>query len=117
VEIGGILPGAPKPFVLRASHQVRCVSILAAQSAPRPFDETDEIRGIDLDRGIVVLGKRRRLTCYVPSALLGTEVREVGVRSRVRGHWYAPPLSPPFVMAESIEIDEADAKRGAGAKG
>jgi hypothetical protein len=117
VEIGGVLAGAPKPFVLRASHQGRCVSILAAQSAPRPFDETDEIRGIDLDRGIVTLGKRRRLTCYVPSGLLGTEVREVGVRSRVRGHLYAPPLSPPFVMAESIELDEPEARRGTTAKG
>jgi hypothetical protein len=111
VELGGALSGARKPFALRASHQVRCVSILAAQAAPRPFDETDEIRGIDLDRGTIVLGKRRRLLCYVPSALLGTEVREVGVRSHVRGHLYAPPLSPPFVMAESIEIDEPEARR------
>jgi hypothetical protein len=112
VEIGGSLAGGPKPFVLRASHQVRCVSILAAQSAPRAFDETDEIRGIALDRGTIVLGKRRRMTCYVPSALLGTEVREVGVRSRVRGQMYAPPLSPPFVMAESIEVEEGEARRG-----
>lgn len=111
VQLGGGLAGSPKPFTLRASHEVRCVSILAAQSAPRQFDETDEIRGIDLDRGTIVLGKGRRLTCYVPSLVLGTEVREVGVRARVRGQLYAPPLSPHFVIADSIDLEEPDPRR------
>jgi len=108
VEIGGTLAGAHKPFSLRASHEQRCVSILTAQSRPSAFDESDEIRGIDLDRGTLILGKRRRLTCYVPPFLLGTEVREVGVHARVRGQLYRPPLSPAFVIADSVRIEESD---------
>jgi hypothetical protein len=108
VELGGGLTGSPKPFTLRAAHEVRCVSILAAQSAPRHFNEADEIRGIDLDRGTLILGKGRRLTCYVPNLVLGTEIREVGIRARVHGQLYHPPLSPPFVIAESVEIEDSE---------
>jgi hypothetical protein len=104
VEVGGTLSGSPKPFILRASHAARCAAIVAEGAAPTPFDQTAEIRGIDLDRGTVALGKRPRITCFVPSDILGTDIREVGVSARVRGLFYTPPLSPPFVIAESIEV-------------
>lgn len=104
VEVGGALSGTPKPFTLRASHASRCMAIVARDATAAPFDQTAEIRGIDLDRGTIALGRRPRVTCYVPADILGTNVREVGVSARVRGQYYAPALSPPFVIAESVDV-------------
>lgn len=104
VSIGGRLTGAPEPFTLRTKHESRCVSILAEHSAPVAFDRSDEIRGIDLDRGTVILGKKDRLTCYISDLTLATEIREVGVRARVRGRKFAPALAPSFVLVDSIEL-------------
>ena len=96
-----------------ARRIIRCVSILAARAALRLFIESDEIPRIDLDRGTIVLGKRRRLDVLRkaerPPGNRGPRGRRALARA---GQLYAPPLSPPFVMAESIDPDEPEARRG-----
>lgn len=106
VQLGGQLLGASRPATLRSIHADRCIAILAAKSECEQFDVTDEIRGIDLDRGTIILGKKR-IACYGECLRLGTEIREVGVHARICGMLYKPPLSKPFVIANHIEV-EAD---------
>lgn len=105
VEIGGRLVGFGQPFALRAQHAQRCVSVLAAASAPAEFDEQGELRGIDLDRGTITLGQgRTRHTCYVADPAYFEWVSQVGVKARVTGEKYTPALSPAFVLVEDIEL-------------
>jgi hypothetical protein len=74
-----------------------------AGSAPEPFDKRDEIRAIDLDRGLLLLGKKARIPCYVRPELLG-DITFVGVEARVIGTQYHPLGGRPFVLAEAIEV-------------
>lgn len=105
VEIGGRLVGSGQPFTLRALHAHRCVSVLAAASAPTRFDEQGELRGIDLDRGTITLGQgQMRHTCYVADPAYFEWVSQVGVTARVIGERYTPALAPPFVLVEDIEL-------------
>ena len=58
---------------------------------------------INLDRGLLILGKRARTPCYVRQELL-SEVAFVGVQARVVGTQYRPLGNRPFVLVESIEV-------------
>lgn len=107
VTIGGELLGASRPRTLRASDAVRCAAIIAAHAEAAPFEKIDEIRAIDLDRGIVVLGREAKVTCYAANQMLGSDVREVGVRARVVGTHYKQHLASSFVLADSIQVLEA----------
>lgn len=74
---------------------------MSSESTQTPFDRTDEIRAIDLDRGLVVLGKEG-MQCFIGREELA-EVNAVGIRARVRGHQYQSLLGKTFVLAESVE--------------
>jgi hypothetical protein len=90
---------------LRGEHQRRIVDVIGSNTRPEPFDRHDVVRGVDLDRGLILLGRRDRLPCYVSPELLG-EVAVAGVGARVRGQLYRPVFGKPFVLAEAIELDE-----------
>ncbi|NJK32815.1 MAG: hypothetical protein HC927_10625 [Deltaproteobacteria bacterium] len=103
VAVGGLLVARSKPIEIHAAHESRFLEVVGSQSPAHPFDETDEIRAIDLDRGLVVLGKQRT-QCFVHPEHLG-EVAEVGVQARVRGQQYRPLMGRAFVLADTIEIE------------
>jgi len=97
VEIGGALVARPKPVEFRSTYAERFMAVVGAESAPEPFDETDEIRAIDLDRGTLQMGKRgARPRCFARPELLA-DLREVGVRARVLGALHRPTGRRPFV--------------------
>lgn len=105
VAIGGRLVARPKPVEIRAEHEKRFLEIVGAESTPQEFDEKDEIRAIDLDRGLVVLGKRARVHCFVRREILA-DIAQVGVQARVVGRRYRPLGGRSFVLASDVEIDE-----------
>lgn len=89
----------------RASHEARFVEVIGSQAKEEAFDEADEIRAIDLDRGLLVLGKHE-----ARRALGGARRhREVGVRARVTGRLYRALGARPFVLADRVEVDESAA--------
>jgi hypothetical protein len=79
VSVGGQLVGRSKPVEFRGAHERRFLSVIEASIAPQPFDERDEVRAVDLDRGMIALGKKR-VPCYVRPGMLG----EVAARLRAR---------------------------------
>lgn len=103
VAIGGKLIARQKPIEVRAEHEKRFLEVVGAETKPAAFDEKEEIRAIDLDRGLVVLGKKARLPCYVRPELLG-EVAAVGVQARIVGKLYRPLQGKPFVLADEIDV-------------
>ncbi len=106
VAIGGRLVARSKPVELRAAHEKRFLEVIGAEAAPEDFDASEEIRAIDLDRGLLVLGRRERVHCYVRAEALG-EVAEVGVRARVVGRRYRPLGGRAFVLADTVEVERS----------
>ncbi len=106
VALGGKFVARPKSVEIRSEHEKRFLEVVGAESTPERFDERDEIRAIDLDRGLLVLGKRARTHCFVSRDLLG-DVAAVGVQARVVGLRYRPLGGRPFVLAEVVEVDDA----------
>lgn len=109
VALGGRFVARPKPVEIRSEHEKRFLEVVGADSTPEPFEARDEIRAIDLDRGLLVLGKRARVHCFVGRELLG-EVAAVGVQARVVGLRYRPLGGRPFVLAEAVEVEEASSE-------
>jgi len=105
VGIGGRLIGRSRPVELRGEHQRRIVEVIGSTTSPEPFDRHDLVRGVDLDRGLVVLGKKDRLPCYAYPELLG-DIAVAGIGARVTGQLYRPVFGKAFVLAESIAFDE-----------
>lgn len=101
VAVGGLFVARSKPVEFHASYEKRFLEVVSSESTQTPFDRTDEIRAIDLDRGLVVLGKER-MQCFIGREELA-EVNAVGIRARVRGHQYQSLLGKTFVLAESVE--------------
>jgi hypothetical protein len=104
-EIGGKLIGRSKPVAFRPEHERRIVDVIGSSTKPESFDRQDEIRGIDLDRGLIILGKKSRLTCYMRPEQLGS-VALAGVQAHVRGSLYRPLSGRPFVLVESLDLIE-----------
>lgn len=104
VELGGKLVARSRPVELVAGHEKRFLQVVGDRAPVDSFDESDEIRAIDLDRGWIGLGRGRpRLKCYARSEVL-TAIGEVGVRARVIGQRYRPANGQSFVFADTIEI-------------
>jgi len=103
VAVGGKLIARDKPVELRRDHEARFLAVVGENTAPVPFDETEEIRAIDLDRGLLRLG-RARTACYVDRELLAT-LSEVGVIARIQGRLYTPTGGKPFVIATEVTTD------------
>ena len=106
VSFGGKLLSRALPAVLRGDHEARILKVVSELAAPEPFDTKDMIRAIDLDRGLLVLGKQARIPCYVRPELLH-EIAQVGVAARVVGERYRPLKGPAFVLAERVEVERA----------
>ncbi len=102
VAIGGKLIGRTLPVELRADQEQRIVEIIGSTAQSEPFDKQDETRGVDLDRGLVILGAKERLHCYVRAEDLGTVAR-AGVPARVQGTLFRPLTGKPFVRATKLE--------------
>lgn len=102
---GGRLLARSRPVEFRATHERRLVEVVGAGATVEPFDAVDEVRALDLDRGHLVLGRKQRIVCHARPELLG-EVGEVGVRARVVGRRYAPPIGRSFVLVDSVEAIE-----------
>lgn len=105
-DIGGRLIGRSRPVAFRAEHERRLVDVIGSTTKSEPFETQDEIRGIDLDRGLVILGKKERLTCYVRREQLGS-VALVGVQAHVRGSLFRPLTGRPFALAEAIDFSDS----------
>jgi len=99
---GGSLLGRSKPVEFVPGNYPRFLSIVSAEANQEPFDKEDEVRAIDLDRGLVVLGGKPRVHCYMSQEQTG-DVTEVGVTARVIGTRYVPQIGRPFVLVDSIE--------------
>lgn len=104
VAIGGKLLSRSAPAVLRGEHEARILRVVSEVAAPEPFDASDTIRAIDLDRGLLVLGKSARIPCYVRPELL-QEIAQVGVQARVAGQRYRPLKGPMFVLADTVDVE------------
>lgn len=104
VSFGGKLLSRSVPAVLRGEHEARILKVVSELTAPEPFDMSEVIRAIDLDRGLLVLGKQARIPCYVRPELLH-EIAQVGVRAQVVGQRYRPLKGPAFVLAERVEVE------------
>lgn len=100
-EIGGMLIGRAKPVEFRPEHEGRFLAVLGSTASSEPYDSTEEIRGIDLDRGLVIVNRRARLPCYVHPEHL-QEVTEVGIQAHVQGTLYKPLAGRPFVIVSHI---------------
>lgn len=102
VRIGGRLIGRQKPAIIRPLHQTRLVEVASAGSKREPFDQTDEVRAIDLDRGLLRLGKKPGVDCYV--RLDQAELVWIGTRVRVKGEQLRPRgARKPFVIVDTLE--------------
>jgi hypothetical protein len=114
VRIGGKLIGRVKPIELRPEQEKRFVEVIGAGTSPEAFDVEDEVRAIDLDRGVLRLGKKAKTTCYVRPDHFAN-VAEVGVRVRVVGSKFRPLNGSPFVLvAEVLPVGKpAESKRPA----
>lgn len=111
VEIGGALIGRSKPAAFKPEHERRFLKILESSAPFEVYDETGEVRGIDLDRGVVIIDRQRRLPCYVRPEHF-QRVTEVGVRARVEGTRYKPPGRSPFVIVSRITPLSTDPPTG-----
>ncbi|MRG96491.1 hypothetical protein [Polyangium spumosum] len=100
-EIGGTLIGRAKPVEFRPEHERRFLTVLGSSAPSEMYDETEEIRGIDLDRGLVIVNRKMRLPCYVRPEQL-QEVTEVGIQAHVMGTLYKPLTGRPFVIVSHI---------------
>jgi hypothetical protein len=100
-EIGGTLIGRTKPVEFRPEHERRFLAVLGSSAPFEVYDKTEEIRGIDLDRGLVIVNRKTRLLCYVRPEHL-QEVTEVGIQAHVRGTLYRPLVGRPFVIVSHI---------------
>lgn len=100
-EIGGTLIGRAKPVEFRAEHERRFLAVLRSSAPSEVYEKTEEIRGIDLDRGLVIVNRRTRLLCYVRPEHL-QEVTEVGIQAHVQGTLYKPLTGRPFVIVSHI---------------
>lgn len=100
-EIGGTLIGRAKPVEFRPEHERRFLAVLRSSAPSEPYEETEEIRGIDLDRGLVIVNRKARLPCYVRPEHL-QEISEVGVQAHVQGTLYKPLTGRPFVIVSHI---------------
>lgn len=99
--------GRAKPVSLRPKLERRMMSVVAERADEEPFEQRDEIRAIDLDRGFIKLGQRPSVVCYASPDVLES-VQRVGVVARVIGKRLSPRLGkPPFVVASKIEHDES----------
>lgn len=107
-EIGGTMIGRAKPVVFRPEHERRFLTVLGSSAPSEAYDHTDEVRGIDLDRGLVILTRKTRLPCYVRPEHL-QDVTEVGILARVEGTLYKPLGGRPFVMVSRMTPAEATA--------
>jgi hypothetical protein len=105
VSIGGRIIGRSRPVELRAELERRIVEVIGSTTQPVPFERHDVVRGVDLDRGLVVLGRVERLPCYVYPELIG-DVAVAGIGARVRGQLYRPVFGKPFVLASGVDFDE-----------
>lgn len=107
VGIGGRLIGRSRPIELKAEHARRIVAVIGAATHAEPFDRHEVVRGVDLDRGLVILGSSRkdRLPCYVYPDQLG-DLAIAGIGARVRGQLFRPVFGHEFVLADSIDFDE-----------
>jgi hypothetical protein len=101
VRIGGKLIGRAKPIELHAEQEKRFVEVVGAGASPEEFDHEDEVRAIDLDRGLLRLGKSPGIICYVRPDQLAS-VAEVGVQARVVGKRYRPRSGAPFVLVSEL---------------
>lgn len=104
-HIGGRLIGRSRPVELHREHQRRIIEVIGSTTRPEPFERHDVVRGVDLDRGVILLGRQDRLPCYVYPELLG-DVAVVGIKAKVRGQFYRPVFGKPFVLVEAFEFDE-----------
>jgi hypothetical protein len=109
VSVGGRLVGRSKPVEFRAEHERRFLSVIESSTHPQPFAERDEVRAVDLDRGVLVLGKKLRMPCYVRPGMLG-DVAAAGVTAHVEGQLYRPLGARPFVLVERLEVGEPPAE-------
>jgi hypothetical protein len=104
VSLGGRLIARSRPVELSTEHEKRFLAVVGAEAAVETFDTKEEIRAIDLDRGLLLLGKAR-VHCYVRPDQL-SEITAVGIQARIRGQLYRPIGSRPFVIVESIQTEE-----------
>lgn len=100
-EIGGTLIGRAKPVEFRPEHERRFFEVLGSSAPFEVYDRTEEVRGIDLDRGLVTVNRKMRLPCHVRPEHL-QEVTEVGIQAHVRGTLYKPLAGRPFVIVSHI---------------
>jgi hypothetical protein len=107
VSFGGKLVSRTVPVTLRAEYEARILEVVSELTPPEPFDMTDEIRAIDLDRGVLLLGKAR-IPCYLRPELLQS-IAQVGVSARVVGQRYRQLKGPAFVLADDAEAGERPA--------
>ena len=106
--IGGKLIGRSKPVEFRADLEPRFREVLRAALPPEPFERYDNVRAVDLDRGLVLFGKQR-IRCYLQSGMLGDHA-EVGVMARIQGQLYRPLGESPFVIVDKLAMDEPPAE-------
>ena len=104
VSFGGKLFSRTLSVTLRADHESRILKVVSELTPPEPFDMTDQIRAIDLDRGVLLLGKAR-IPCYLRPELLQA-IAQVGIAARVVGQPYRPLKGPAFVLANDAEEAE-----------
>ncbi|MBK9260655.1 MAG: hypothetical protein IPM54_12640 [Polyangiaceae bacterium] len=102
VAIGGKFIGRARPVEFHPEHEKRIMEVIGSVAASEPFDRQDETRGVDLDRGLVILGQKERLHCYVRAEDLGNMAR-AGVQAHVRGTLFRPLTGKQFVRAEKLD--------------
>lgn len=107
VTLGGTLVARSKPVDIHEGHEKRFLEVVSAESTPIPFDKTEEVRAIDLDRGVIILGRKERMQCFLPPEKL-QELTEVGVTARVEGQLFRPFAGRPFVIAAEVTPSESD---------
>ncbi|WP_437710865.1 hypothetical protein WMF45_38010 [Sorangium sp. So ce448] len=110
-EIGGTLVGRAKPVEFRPEHERRFLAVLGSSAPSEDYDKTEEVRGIDLDRGLVIVNRKARLPCYVRPEHL-QEVTEVGIQAHVRGTLYKPLAGRPFVIVSHIVPTDTEPSAG-----
>ncbi len=86
---------------LRPEHERRFLAVLRSSAPSEPYDSNEEIRGIDMDRGLVIVNQKARLPCYVGPEQL-QEITEVGIQAHVQGTLYRPLVGRPFVIVTHI---------------
>lgn len=122
VELGGVLIARPRPVSLQQSHAARFTQVLFHAAKTEPFDETGEVRALDLDRESIKLqyaAKLPRIECFALSGLFGS-ITHIGAgdRVRVQGQLYRPNGKKSFVVARDIStVGSADGFGGGAGDG